>query len=48
MQAIHNTLANGAPHTERELALIADQAILAGGAEKTGYDSMVLAGPRSA
>lgn len=48
MAAIRDTLADGAAHTERELALIADRAMLAGGAEQTGYDSMVQAGPRSA
>jgi Xaa-Pro dipeptidase len=48
MVAIRDTLADGKPHTERELALIADRAMLAGGAERTGYDSMVQAGPRSA
>ncbi|KAJ6097021.1 hypothetical protein N7486_007767 [Penicillium sp. IBT 16267x] len=48
MVAIRDTLADGMPHTERELALIADRAMLAGGAERTGYDSMVQAGPRSA
>ncbi|RAO67517.1 uncharacterized protein BHQ10_003529 [Talaromyces amestolkiae] len=48
MVAIRDTLADGNPHTERELALIADRAMLAGGAERTGYDSMVQAGPRSA
>lgn len=48
MVAIRDTLADGRPHTERELALIADRAMLAGGAERTGYDSMVQAGHRSA
>jgi Xaa-Pro aminopeptidase len=48
MVAIRDTLADGRPHTERELALVADRAMLAGGAERTGYDSMVQAGPRSA
>ncbi|CAL5867985.1 uncharacterized protein PFLUO_LOCUS2208 [Penicillium psychrofluorescens] len=48
MVAIRDTLADGMPHTERELALIADRAMLAGGAERTGYDSMVQTGPRSA
>ncbi|KAJ5609970.1 hypothetical protein N7510_006689 [Penicillium lagena] len=48
MVAIRDTLADGMPHTERELALIADRAMLAGGAERTGYDSMVQSGPRSA
>lgn len=48
MVAIRDTLADGMPHTERELALIADRAMLAGGADRTGYDSMVQTGPRSA
>lgn len=48
MAAIRDTLADGKPHTERELAVNADRAILAGGAERTAYDSMVQAGPRSA
>lgn len=48
MVAIRDTLADGKPYTERELALIADRAMLAGGADRTGYDSMVQAGPRSA
>lgn len=48
MVAIRETLADGKPHTERELALAADRAMLAGGAERTGYDSMVQAGLRSA
>lgn len=48
MSAIQQTLVDGRPHTERELALIADRAMLAGGAERTAYDSMVQAGPRSA
>ena len=48
MAAIRDTLADGKPHTERELALLADRAMLAGGAERTAYDSMVQAGPRSA
>lgn len=48
MEAIRLTLADGKPHTERELALAADRAMLAGGADRTGYDSMVQAGPRSA
>lgn len=48
MEAIRLALADGRPHTERELALAADRAMLAGGADRTGYDSMVQAGPRSA
>ena len=48
MEAIKEALADGQPHTERELALLADQRMLAGGAERTAYDSMVQAGPRSA
>ncbi|KAK3723550.1 hypothetical protein LTR37_001802 [Vermiconidia calcicola] len=48
MASIRDALADGKQHTERELALIADRAMLAGGAERTGYDSMVQAGPRSA
>jgi Xaa-Pro aminopeptidase len=48
MAAIRDTLADGRPHTERELALLADRAMLAGGAERTAFDSMVQSGPRSA
>jgi Xaa-Pro aminopeptidase len=48
MEAIRLTLADGRPHSERELALAADRAMLAGGADRTGYDSMVQSGPRSA
>lgn len=48
MSAIRDTLADGKPHTERELAWLADRAMLAGGADRTAFDSMVQAGPRSA
>ena len=48
MAAIRDALADGSPYTERELALIADRAMLAGGADRTAFDSMVQAGPRSA
>jgi Xaa-Pro aminopeptidase len=48
MAAIRDALADGRPYTERELALIADRAMLAGGADRTAFDSMVQAGPRSA
>lgn len=48
MEAIRLTLADGRPHSELELALAADRAMLAGGADRTAYDSMVQAGPRSA
>jgi len=48
MMAIRDTLADGKPHTERELAWIADRVMLAGGADRTAFDSMVQAGPRSA
>lgn len=48
MEAIRLALADGKPHTERELAWVADRAMLDGGADRTGYDSMVQAGPRSA
>lgn len=48
MAAIRETLADGNPHTERELAWLADRAMLAGGADRTAFDSMVQAGPRSA
>jgi Xaa-Pro aminopeptidase len=48
MAAIKDTLADGKPHSERELAWIADRAMLAGGADRTAFDSMVQAGPRSA
>jgi Xaa-Pro aminopeptidase len=48
MAAIRDTLADGGSHTERDLAWIADRAMLAGGADRTAFDSMVQAGPRSA
>ena len=41
MAAIRDTLADGKPHTERELAWLADRAMLAGGADRTAFDSMV-------
>jgi Xaa-Pro aminopeptidase len=46
--AIRDALGDGGTYTERDLALIADRAMLAGGAERTAYDTMVQAGPRSA
>lgn len=48
MAAIRDVLADGGAHSERELALAADRAMLAGGADRTAYDTMVQAGPRSA
>jgi len=48
MAAIRDALADGQPYSERDLALIADRAMLAGGADRTAFDSMVQAGPRSA
>lgn len=48
MAAIRDALAGGRPHSERELAWLADRAMLAGGADRTAFDSMVQAGPRSA
>lgn len=48
MAAIRDALADGRPHSERELAWLADRAMLAGGADRTAFDSMVQAGPRSA
>jgi Xaa-Pro aminopeptidase len=48
MVAIRDALADGKPHTERELAWLADRAMLANGADRTAFDSMVQAGPRSA
>lgn len=48
MDAIRNALATGARYNERDLASIADRAMLAGGADRTAYDSMVQAGPRAA
>jgi len=48
MATIRDVLADGRPHTERELARRADAAMLAAGAERPAYDSMVQAGPRSA
>lgn len=47
MATIKDALA-GRPHTERELARLADAAMIAAGADRTAYDSMVQAGPRSA
>lgn len=48
MAAIRDALATGKQFSERDLALLADRAMLAGGADRTAYDSMVQAGPRSA
>lgn len=48
MATIRDALADGQPRTERELARLADAAMIAGGAERPAYDSMVQAGPRSA
>lgn len=48
MAAIRDTLGDGRPHSERELAWVADRAMLAGGADRTAFDSMVQTGPRSA
>ena len=48
MATIRDVLADGRPHTERELARLADAAMIAAGADRTAYDSMVQAGPRSA
>ena len=48
MATIRDTLADGRPHTERELARLADAAMIAAGADRTAYDSMVQAGTRSA
>ena len=48
MATVRDTLADGRPHTERELARLADAAMIAAGADRTAYDSMVQAGPRSA
>jgi Xaa-Pro aminopeptidase len=48
MATIRDTLADGGPHTERDLARLADAAMIAAGADRTAYDSMVQAGPRSA
>ncbi|MDQ2803604.1 MAG: M24 family metallopeptidase [Pseudomonadota bacterium] len=48
MAAIRDALADGQPYSERDLALIAERAMLAGGAERTAYDTMVQAGPRAA
>ncbi|MEJ7669631.1 MAG: Xaa-Pro peptidase family protein [Casimicrobiaceae bacterium] len=48
MAAIRETLADRRPKSERELARIADAAMILEGADRTGYDSMVQVGPRSA
>jgi Xaa-Pro aminopeptidase len=47
MATIQKTLADGRPHSERELAQLADAAMIVGGADRTAYDTMVQAGPRS-
>jgi Xaa-Pro aminopeptidase len=48
MAAIRDALATGGRYSERDLALLADRAMLAGGADRTAFDSMVQAGLRSA
>ncbi len=48
MATIRDALSDGGPHSERELARLADAAMIAAGADRTAYDSMVQAGPRSA
>lgn len=48
MAAIRDALATGRQFSERDLALLADRAMLADGADRTAYDTMVQAGPRSA
>ena len=48
MSTIRDALADGKPHSERELGRLADAAMIAGGADRIAYDSMVQAGPRSA
>jgi Xaa-Pro aminopeptidase len=48
MATIRDALAAGQPHSERELARRADAAMIRAGADRTAYDSMVQAGPRSA
>lgn len=48
LAVIRDALADGTPYSERDLALLADRAMLVGGAERTAFDSMVQAGPRSA
>ncbi len=48
MAAIQRTLADGRPHSERELAQLADATMISGGADRTAYDTMVQTGPRSA
>jgi Xaa-Pro aminopeptidase len=47
MAAIQDRLADGEPHTERELARLADATMIGAGADRTAYDSMVQAGVRS-
>lgn len=47
MAAIHELLGDGQPHSEREMSRVADMAMLAGGADRTGYDSMVHSGHRA-
>ncbi len=48
MATIQGILADGKPHSERELAHRADAAMLLAGADRTAYDTMVQAGERSA
>lgn len=48
MAAIQKILADGRPHSERELAHLADVTMISGGADRTAYDTLVQAGPRSA
>jgi Xaa-Pro aminopeptidase len=47
MAAIQDRLEDGEPHTERELARLADATMIGAGADRTAYDSMVQAGVRS-
>lgn len=48
MDAIRDALAGGGSFTERDLAMIADAAMIGAGADGVAYLSMVQAGPRSA
>lgn len=48
MEAIRDALVDGGRYSERELALLADRSMLAAGADRTAFDSMVQTGPRSA
>ena len=47
LEAVRLSIATGRPHTERDVARIAETAMLNAGADGVGYASMVQSGPRS-